>query len=304
MILFRSAFLLALIALPVSAHAAEMVLNPNTGVVSHNELFDVVVEVQGDEPISAAEALLTFNPAALSVEAIDTAGSVLVSWPTQPVYSNERGVIEFSGSTDTSVTKGRIMTIRFRARSNGVHEVRFENGALLAGGGSNVISTLSSGIYRVEPVRTDVEVSADPIASITEPPAIAPIPLIEKAGELQLGDRLIVKGLVVPGVLVHVLVETQSGAPNEFVIPSAGDGSFTYASDFRVTEGVYRVRSFSESNGVRSELSETVTYTVRPLGLAAAAATTVDVLSFLLPFLALVTLLGSIGAFIWYRVRH
>ncbi len=304
--LFRNALVALILCAPLSSQAAELFFSPKAGSVSTNEQFDVVVAVQSDVPVTATEATLSFNPAALQVVGIDTAGSILVTWPTEPLFSNERGIIQFSGSADAPYlgTEGRILTVRFRAMSNGAHQLRIDDAVALGPGGSNVISTLESGIYTVEPSSLPVEQSAEPIAIIQEAPTSVPVPLLEQGVDLEVGDRLVVRGLVIPGVLVHISVSEGDAEARTFTVPSAGDGSFTYVSDFRVSEGVYRVSAITEGKGVKSEPSATVSFSVRPLGLAAAAATAIDVLTFIIPLIALTALLGGIIAYVVYRRRR
>lgn len=291
---------------PLIASAADMRLLPSGGTISTNEQFDVVVALSSDEPVTAAEASFSFNPAAIRIEGIDTSGSLLVTWPTAPTFSNERGTASFSGSMDAPFTgsEGKLATIRFRAIANGTHPLRIDDAVALGPGGSNVIATLAPGIYTVVPAQLEPEPSAQSIDIIETAPVSVPVPLIERGGDLLPGERLIVRGLVVPGVLVHVHVREGDGEPRLYTVPSAGDGSFTYVSDFRVSEGVYRIWAVTEGKGVRSEPSETVTVTVRPAGLVAAAATAVEVLSLVVPLIAVTALLGGIVALILHRRRR
>ena len=288
-----------------TASASELALSPGSGSVANGSAFDVIVQLSSEEPITAAEASLAFDPQAFEVVSIDTASSLIVGWPTQPVFSNDRGIITFSGSMDSawSGAEGRILVIRFRAKGNGSHEVRFEDGVALSSAGSNTITTLTSGVYRVEPsARAPEESDADLAIEEPLPAESTPVPIIEKgATELQPGDRLVVRGLVVPNVLVHISVET-GGVTSVYTVPSAGDGSFVYVSDFRVGEGVYRVTAAAEGK-TKGESSMPTTYTVRPLGLAAAAGMAVEVMTYAIPILALTALLGLIAAYILNRRR-
>lgn len=128
-------------------------LFPESGVYNVGETFEIEVRVDtGGDEINAAEGRIEFNQAELNIVSITTNDSIFSSWFPAPEFSNEDGVVNFGGSNADSYTgtNGNVLTIEFEALANTESEVNFQSGAaiLAANGlGTNILSTLSSGVY-------------------------------------------------------------------------------------------------------------------------------------------------------------
>src|SRR5262249_15223619 len=147
----------------------------------------------GGTLINAAEGDLSFNTEALEVEKISEDDSILSSWSTPPVFSNEEGTIRFAGWTKQNYSgdAGLLVTVTFKALKNTVGNARLAAGAILAANGeeSNIITSMRSGVFTIaappepEPETAPTEPGAaaltDASATTTGPTAKVPAPVFD-----------------------------------------------------------------------------------------------------------------------------
>ena len=301
---------------PLFSQAASLYLAAPQTPLSVGDSF--VIEVRADtqgESVSAAEAEIAFDPGMFLIRSVDTSSSVFSSWPTQPFFSNENGRLVFAGWMDTARAGEDILLLKFEveARSNGSGDVRIESGAIIAadGRGSNIVSSLGVGVVTIAPQgKTDIRPSSTPepeatieseqslaSTSVVSPPLFEDVPR-----ELTPGDRLVIKGFAPPGARLVFFVQEGEEAPAETVLMSAADGSFTFAPNERMREGVYRVWAIAEGKGGdKSGESERHSITVRSLGFAAAAAVSAEMLSAIFPFVAALLVIGLSIGYLFHR---
>jgi hypothetical protein len=272
--------LFALLLIPRGAYAAEGVLYvaPEIGSYVVGDTFTVSVFADsGGETVNAAEAELTFNPTHLRVESVSTEGSILTSWSTQPTFSNEEGVVKFSGWTKErfSGKDGLLVTITFTALTTAQSNAYLAAGAILAadGRGSNIITSMKSGVYTVSPRQV---VPTVPVASTTEevsPEAlrVMPVPHIDTASIVaRVGEPIVIKGKSEPDAEVYVHFARGSDPELVSTLLGASDGSFTFTSPEPGEVGVYRLWVEAKGvDGVRSLPSEKLKLTLRAEGLTA-----------------------------------
>lgn len=272
--------LFVLMLIPRGAYAAEGVLYvaPEIGSYVVGDTFTVSVFADsGGETVNAAEAELTFNPTHLRVESVSTEGSILTSWSTQPTFSNEEGVVKFSGWTKErfSGKDGLLVTITFTALTTAQSNAYLAAGAILAadGRGSNIITSMKSGVYTVSPRQV---VPTVPAASTTEevlPEAlrVMPVPHIDTASIVaRVGEPIVIKGKSEPDAEVYVHFARGSDPELVSTLLGASDGSFTFTSPEPGEVGVYRLWVEAKGvDGVRSLPSEKLKLTLRAEGLTA-----------------------------------
>ena len=294
---------------PAVARAAggTLFVSPETGVYTIGEIFDIkVLADTGGEKINAAEAELTFNPETLEVEKISVEESILNSWPTPPIFSNQKGTIRFSGWTKNNFSgdDGLLVTITFKALRTQTSNAYLAAGAILAadGKGSNIITSMKSGFYSVEPQHIDAEVIPD-IATTSEPQpenvddVSVPLPLTFESHSLTInvGDHIIANGTAPKDSKVLFFLAKGNEPEKYSAITSESDGTFTFISDIIGVAGVYRLRgAVQDANGSISP-SERMTITVQSKGFAATAAVGAEVASTLIPILTLLVV-GGLGA--------
>ena len=315
--------------MPLAAHAeGSLYVDPETGVYTIGELFDIkVLADTGGQKINAAEAELTFNPEALEVQQVLTNDSILESWPTPPTYSNQKGSIRFSGWTKGVYQgdAGLLVTIRFKALHNMSSNAYLAAGAMLAadGKGSNIITSMKSGLYSVEPTHVDAlppiesissgtSTPADVLPSIAQPapdPSTQTITFEKQSITLNQGERIVVNGTGPPNAKIVFFLSHGDEQEKFTAVTSDSDGAFTFASDQGAKDGVYRLRvAVQDMDGTISP-SQRVIITVRPQGLSAAVGATTDLISSLIPLLALLVLGGLGGGYLYHlhvieRLKH
>lgn len=288
-----------------------LVLIPESGTYSIQENFQVQLFADPDGVAGkAAEADIRFNQNLLEVAAISTAGSVMTLWSVEPTYSNEEGLISFSGWSNQPFVGNRslLLTITFRPKASGTHTVRIESGALLASDSraTNILTKLGTGVYTTKPETiTALPDGAAVLGAQTQSedaPPEAPT-ITEYSDDLQSGDRLMVSGAGSKGGRVNVWLEKDGGKAVHESIDVDEKGSFVYMSKERLEAGSYRMwfESYS-SYGVLSQASKPVSFVVMPDGGNLVAATVYSVFSAPL-FMGLALLLfGFLFGYLTYRV--
>lgn len=142
------------------AQAATLLVSPNTGVYSVNNVFTarVVINTMG-QAINAAEGTLQFDPNQIQVVSIDRTGSIFNLWVTEPAFSNTAGTITFSGGAPSGYTGagGVIFNVTLRARAMSESQLRFTTGAILAndGRGTNILTSMNGGTFTIQAVSTN-----------------------------------------------------------------------------------------------------------------------------------------------------
>ena len=317
-----SVIFLAFVPAAVYAGGSTLYLSPSFMTPSIGDTLQVQVMADtAGVPINAAEAELSFDPASLAVDHISTDGSLLDSWPTQPIFSNTDGTVRFTGWAKAPYVgdKGLLLTIFFKALRNGTATVHFTGGSLLADADeSNTIADMRAGAYSVEPhelpvvVPTSTQPELTPAttsisdaaprqtSAATEAP-VSPPTFTTYASVVAVGEPVIVKGEAPAGAKVYVWMQHEQDPVAVDTIAAADDGSFTFASAAPVADGAYRIWALAEDNtGRQSALSDTITITARPTN---AAAVVLSLARNSWPFITLVLLAALAVAYLFVRFR-
>lgn len=127
LIIFFS-FLFLLLTFSVSA--AELSLEPAQSEYNVNDTF--LVEIQLDsqgEYLNAVEVSLAFDPEFLQVKDFSQGNSILTLWVKEPTFSNEDGLIYFTGGIPGGYqgVNGVLGKIVFQAKKQGQGQVQFQN---------------------------------------------------------------------------------------------------------------------------------------------------------------------------------
>ena len=178
------------VALGAGQSGGELYMTPESILHAMAEPLEVVVYANTNgQTVNAIEGELAYNPSDLSVEKISTDGSILNTWSTTPSYDGASGVIKFSGWADHPFngSGGKIITITFVPLRVGQGSIDFNSGAMLAtdGMGSNIITTMRSTAYRIQPVQVQtlppqappsLSTAASVTNSVPTPPVTSPSP--------------------------------------------------------------------------------------------------------------------------------
>ena len=150
-------FIFSILPGEATAQSASFYLSPRTGNYGVGENFSVnaFVNTQGIA-INAAQATIKFPPEKLEVINISKSASIFTLWFQEPIWSNLRGEISFGGGLPSPGYRGeagRIITIFFKAKSEGEAKVIFEKEIITANDpwGTNVFSFSQEGNYAIFP---------------------------------------------------------------------------------------------------------------------------------------------------------
>jgi hypothetical protein len=140
--------------------AANLSVVADKSSVKTGETFTatVYINTQG-VAINNAEAELTFDPSALQVLSINTAGSIFSLWVQQPTFSNGAGTISFTGGVPNpgyTGASGKVFSISFKALKEGEASVTFDTASILSndGSGTDVTNNLNPATISVKTIAT------------------------------------------------------------------------------------------------------------------------------------------------------
>lgn len=156
--------------------SASLYLTPASGTYQTGQTFSVSVLVKSEqETMNAAEATLKFDPSIIRVKSISKVGSIFSFWPQEPTFSNTAGTIKFAGGTPTSYkgSRGKIITIYFRAQREGKATLSFTSGRI-ASTGLDITGNLKGASFTIvvsaqPPPETQIPTGAPSAPKITSP---------------------------------------------------------------------------------------------------------------------------------------
>lgn len=137
------------------AEAATLSLSPVSGGFITGQTFSMRVAVSSaDQAMNAVSGVLSFPASLLEVTSVSKTGSVVNLWVQEPTFSNAGGTVSFEGvvlNPGYTGSNGTVITITFRATANGVANLRFTSGTVLAndGQGTNILTALGTGGYTI-----------------------------------------------------------------------------------------------------------------------------------------------------------
>lgn len=159
--------------------AANLYLSPSTGSFLVGDSFSVGIYVSSaDQTVNAVSGTISFPKDKLEVSSVGKGSSVVNLWVQEPSYSNTNGTVNFEGvilNPGFKGSSGKVITINFRFKGSGEAVVNFSSGSVLAndGNGTNILSSMNSGRYKVEIKTTEppAEESESPAVITGTPPA-------------------------------------------------------------------------------------------------------------------------------------
>jgi len=140
---------------PALAAGAIMYLSPSSGSYNVDSTFSVTVLVDtGGAQINVVEDLLKFSQNELQVVNISKNGSIFTLWAIEPSFSNSAGTVKFGGGIPAghySGSAGKVLTITFKARSQGQADISLTETKILAadGLGTDIFSGSRGASYAI-----------------------------------------------------------------------------------------------------------------------------------------------------------
>lgn len=106
-------------------------------------VVDVILDSEGEE-VNVVDATIIFSDDTLEVVDVSGGGSPIDLWPVEPNFSNEAGVVSFTGGITSGFNgTGVVMSITFRAGEEGLAHVSFQdNSQVLLNNGAGTQTAL------------------------------------------------------------------------------------------------------------------------------------------------------------------
>jgi hypothetical protein len=139
---------------PTFLHAADLSFSPSSGTYSPGTTFTISVYVTNNsESINGVGGTITFPSDLLSVKSISKDSTIINSWSAEPLFSNTKGTISFEGVIPNgfSSSRGKVITITFLAKSEGLARLNFSSSRVLANDGktSSVFQNVGSALLTI-----------------------------------------------------------------------------------------------------------------------------------------------------------
>lgn len=148
--------LFSILFFPGGVFADTLSISPAAGIYSKGQTFSVRITVTSGQAVNAVSAALTFPTDKLQVASVSKIGSILNLWVEEPSFSNTNGTVSLEGVVPNpgfAGSNGSVLTINFRAVGDGVANLRFASGSLLAndGYGTNILRNRGTASYTINP---------------------------------------------------------------------------------------------------------------------------------------------------------
>ena len=140
---------------PVNTFAANLGFSPVSGSYKSGDYISVdVVLTNSSQAVNAISGSISFPQNLLSVSSLSQGGSLIKYWTLDPTFSNGAGTVNFEGiipNPGFSSSRGKILTIRFFAKSSGNVNITFTDGSILANDGlaSELLGTLGGANFSI-----------------------------------------------------------------------------------------------------------------------------------------------------------
>ena len=121
------------------ADAATLLMSPSSGTYTIGSTFSVSAYVSStDQAMNAASGMISFPSDKLEVASLSKEGTIMSLWVQEPSFSNGGGTAAFEGivlNPGFTGAKGKIITLNFHAKGEGVANITFASGSVLANDG-------------------------------------------------------------------------------------------------------------------------------------------------------------------------
>lgn len=151
--IFKIIFVVIFLLVAKNAEAASLYFYPNSGTFNSGATFSVQVLVNtSNEAVNAYSGDVSYPSDKLTLLSVSKSGSIVNFWSSEP--SGSKGVAHFEGITvdpGYKGTAGKIVTLTFKAISEGSALVKFSSSSVLAndGLGTNVLTSSGVATYTI-----------------------------------------------------------------------------------------------------------------------------------------------------------
>lgn len=132
--------------------------------------------------------------------------------------------------------------------------------------------------------------------------ALAPPTITEYPKELQSGEPLIVRGLTYPDSKVILWLQRERDDPKSFTVQSDQEGKFTFISDEKLMDGIYKLwAEVIDGRGAKSLPSGKITFIVAKPVIFRIGTWAIGFLAVVIPLVALIIVLFFILWYGWHK---
>ena len=275
--------------------AADIYFSSNKVNVTENQNFttSIYIDTKGVN-INNSEAIISFPNDLLSVESINTSGSIFSIWVEQPHFSNTTGTISFNGGIPTpgyNGAKGKILNIIFKTKKAGTAVLSFLSANIYAndGMGTDVTNTKSDTTINLNPytgaTTNDQIISSDQI-SIS--PVVTSPEITNPEDWYSINKVTLLWGVPSGVTAVQLLFNnnptsipsvTYSPAINTKTINDLSDGVHYFHIRFKNASGWSKTAHFKIKIDTIPPMNLSITPSINPDDLVALKITAVDSLS-------------------------
>ncbi|MHB9019409.1 MAG: cohesin domain-containing protein [Minisyncoccota bacterium] len=126
--------------------ASNLTLVSDVKTANIGQQFSVVLLLDAEENINAAQGIVSFSPSVIQMVSVDNSDSIFNFWVEDPTISNDVGTMSFVGGSSKSIIgkKLKILTMKFKTVGIGNSNIKLSNGVVTAddGVGTNVLSNI------------------------------------------------------------------------------------------------------------------------------------------------------------------
>lgn len=149
-------------------NAANLYFSPSYGSNAVGSILSATVYVSSaDQSLNAASGVISFPEDKLEAVSVSKAGSIFSLWVQEPTFSNSEGTVNFEGivlNPGFTGSSGKIITVSFKVKANGVANLNFPSGSVLAndGQGTNILKSFGTAQFSLDSGGPSVPESTTP----------------------------------------------------------------------------------------------------------------------------------------------
>lgn len=292
------------------------------------ERFTIYLRLRAtDEAINAISAVISFPPNLVKPISTSKEGSIINLWTGEPKIFSDR--ISFEGvvlNPGFSGNNGLLLKVVFEAKSTGVVNMNFIEGATLAndGLGSNILATLSNTNFRISPFTVSNNLAKNPteeIPKIVLEDKFVKLPVITEYQEiLDSKENIRILGKGEPNSLTRIIfkdislrslgeeflnrVQNKKVKLDSILVKNDENGDFNYISPKNLVAGVYNATPFfvdEEANIEKPGLGKQIL--VQDSKVVKNLVIFINVLTLFIPIVLLSVIIYFIPWYSWLRMR-
>lgn len=206
--------------------AANINFSPSSGTYHEGDLVEIKINVSSEKPINAVSSTISFPSDVLSIASFSKDSSIINLWVQEPTFSNDRGTINFGGVILNGYNgdSGNILTLIFKAKSDGKVTLKFSSVSILANDGNG--TDIFSGDLPIGHLNIEKEINTNNYQSIIscsndnylnnkpQNKAVSKLSVLacmavnvaEKTKEIEINNHLIGNSLLVAITILFVII--------------------------------------------------------------------------------------------------